>query len=75
MQARGHSPVNAGGTVVERSDLVVIITRLTSHGSMYAAKRLSRLHGRTAVVVRTCGVARLQLLLAQFNDSGLAQVA
>lgn len=53
---------------VQRSDVVVIITGLTSHGSMYAAKRLARLLGREAIVVRKSGSARLHLLLGELGD-------
>ena len=48
---------------IERSDVVIIITGLTSHGSMYAAKKLARLLGREAIILRKCGIARLPLLL------------
>lgn len=64
---RGISELRAA---VERADLVVIITGLTSHGSMYAAKRLARLLGREAIVVRKFGSARLQILLGEVSSRG-----
>lgn len=64
---RGISELRA---TVERSDVVVIITGLTSHGSMYAAKKLARLLGREAIIVRKCGIARLHLLLDALGCGG-----
>jgi hypothetical protein len=51
--------------VIERSDVVVILTQINSHGSMYLAKKVARQLGRGAFVLRTCGPARFQLLLQE----------
>jgi len=50
---------------VERANLVVILTEINSHGSMYLAKKVAHKLGRDAVVMRKCGPARFELLLAE----------
>jgi hypothetical protein len=62
----------AGGlrAVIERADLVVLQTVVNSHGSMYLAKKVARQLGKTLVVVRTCGPARLETLLEELRESG-----
>jgi hypothetical protein len=45
--------------------MVVFQTAINSHGSMYIAKRLSRQLGKAFVVLRKCGPARLEALLAE----------
>jgi hypothetical protein len=51
--------------VIQRADLVVILTEINCHGSMYLAKKLSRQLGREAIVLRKCGPAKFQTLLAE----------
>ena len=55
-------------TIIERADLVVLQTAINSHGSMYLAKKLARQLNKPFVVVRTCGPARLQSLLEQWQE-------
>src|SRR3982751_2795884 len=54
-------------SLIERADMVVFQTAINSHGSMYLAKRHARQRGKTFVVVRKCGPARLEVLLAELN--------
>ena len=51
--------------VIERADLVILLTEINSHGSMYLAKRVCRQIGREYQVLRKCGPAKFELLLEQ----------
>jgi hypothetical protein len=50
-------------TLVERSDFVVIVTDVNSHGAVLLAKRLVGKVGRASLVIRRCGASRFQALL------------
>ena len=49
--------------LVARSDLVVIVTEVNSHGAVQTTRRLLRTQRRPAVLVRRLGIARLLALL------------
>jgi hypothetical protein len=51
-------------SLIERADVVLFQTAINSHGSMYLAKRWTRQLGKEFVVIRKCGPARLETLLA-----------
>ena len=53
---------------VERADLVVILTEINSHGSMYLAKRWAHKLGREARVMRKCGPAKFEQLVAELDQ-------
>jgi hypothetical protein len=50
-------------TLVERSDFLVIITDVNSHGAVLLAKKAAQQIGRPSLVIRRCGTARFQMLL------------
>lgn len=56
--------------VIERSDVVLILTEINCHGSMYLAKRVARQLGRHAMVLRKCGPAKFQSVLAHLSANG-----
>jgi hypothetical protein len=56
-------------SLIERADMIVFQTAINSHGSMYLAKRHARQLGKAFVVVRKCGPARLEALLAELNSA------
>jgi len=49
--------------LVERSDFVIIVTDVNSHGAVLLAKKLAQRWGRASLVIRRCGSARFQALL------------
>jgi hypothetical protein len=49
--------------LVERSDFLVIVTDVNSHGAVLLAKKLAQRAGRASLVIRCCGTARFQALL------------
>jgi hypothetical protein len=54
-------------TLVERSQLLVIVTDVNSHGAVLLAKKVAAQLGRSSMVVRRCGTARFQALLDAVN--------
>jgi uncharacterized protein DUF2325 len=60
MAGRGSQDLK---NLVDRSDLVIILTDVNSHGAVIAARRMVREHGRASMVVRRLGAARFQALL------------
>jgi len=56
--------------VIERSDVVLILTEINCHGSMYLAKKVARQLGRNAMVMRKCGPAKFQAVLAHLSANG-----
>jgi hypothetical protein len=60
VHGRGAGELRA---LVERADLVVILTDVNSHGGVLLAKKLAQRSGRGALVLRRLGSARFQVLL------------
>jgi len=54
-------------TLVERSDFVVIVTDVNSHGAVLLAKKMVQQVGRGSLVIRRCGSSRFQALLEAIN--------
>ena len=50
-------------TLVERSEFLVIVTDVNSHGAVLLAKKAAAQLGRSSLVIRRCGSARFQALL------------
>jgi hypothetical protein len=50
-------------TLVERSDFLVVITDVNSHGAVLLAKKTANALGKPSLVIRRCGTARFQALL------------
>ena len=49
--------------IVERAELVLVVTDLNSHGGVQLAKKLCGRFGRASMVVKRCGNARFASLL------------
>ena len=54
--------------IVDRCDIVLIITDLNSHGAVQLARRRLRERGRTPLLVRRCGLSRFAALLAALQE-------
>jgi hypothetical protein len=50
-------------TLVDRSEFLVIVTDVNSHGAVLVAKKAAHQLGRPSLVIRRCGTARFQALL------------
>jgi hypothetical protein len=53
--------------LVERADLVVVVTEVNSHAGVIQARKLSRARGRACVLVRKMGAARFRAVLDEFG--------
>jgi hypothetical protein len=51
--------------IVDRADIVVVVTDVNSHGGVFRARLLSRNRGRRCVLVRRMGAARFRSLLGE----------
>jgi hypothetical protein len=60
--------------MVQRSQLVVVVTDVNSHGAVWQARRLARQYACSLVFVRRLGVARLRELVTT-HDPARAQSA
>ncbi|HEY3594251.1 MAG TPA: DUF2325 domain-containing protein [Polyangiaceae bacterium] len=67
VSGRGADSLKA---VIERADAVLILSEINCHGSMYLAKRVARQLGRNVVVLRKCGPAKFQTVLAHLEAYG-----
>jgi hypothetical protein len=58
---------NAEGlaAMVARAELVIIVTRVNSHGAMYIAKKAAAQQSKRALIVRNCTPSSFPVLLAQ----------
>jgi hypothetical protein len=59
-KGRGAEEIRA---VVKRSDMVVIVTNVNSHGGMGVAKDAAQKLNRDWVIMRTCGPSKFQEVL------------
>lgn len=62
MKGRGTSSLE---TLVEHSDIVVVITDVNSHGAVQTARKLVRQWDRRLLLVRRCGTSRFRDLLRE----------
>jgi hypothetical protein len=53
--------------LVERCDVVIIITDVNSHGAVQFARQRLRLSGREPVLLRRCGPSRFASLLGELS--------
>ena len=60
--------VDTLAAIVERSDLIVVITDVNSHGGMWSARRMARARGRRCVLVRRMGPSRFRALLGELEE-------
>lgn len=68
MHGRGQETLES---LVQRVDLVVIVTQINSHGAVQQARRLARRYERRELIVRSLGMAKFGGLIAACD----AQVA
>ena len=54
--------------LVERSDIVVVLTELNSHGAMYRAKDLAREKGRPFLALRRGSVSGLRKVMGALRQ-------
>ena len=65
LAGRGGESLSA---IVERSDLIVIITEVNSHAGVLAARKAARHYGKQCVLLRKLGAARFKALLDEYAN-------
>jgi len=53
--------------LVDRCDLVIVITEVNSHGAVLMTRRLMREAGRSLLLLRRFGVSRLAQVMEEFK--------
>jgi hypothetical protein len=61
-------------SLVERSDLVIVVTDVNSHAAVLGARKIARARGRRCVLVRRFGLARFRGLLDELDRSQLNEL-
>lgn len=69
LAGRGASTLEA---LVERADLVIVVTAVNSHGAVWRARKLAKLRHKQLLLLARCGVSRFGLLLAELSSPGAA---
>lgn len=62
LRGRGSSALEG---LVDRCDLVVVVTEVNSHGAVLLTRRLMREAGRSPILLRRFGVSRLMRVMAE----------
>jgi len=69
-QLNGGATVGELRTLIDRSDLVVIVTDLNSHNAVRLARRLARRAHRPARLVRRLGAAQFSAMVEGWATTG-----
>lgn len=64
MAGRGSGSLES---LVDRADLVIVITDINSHAAVIAARRYARAFGRQCLLVRRFGLSRFRVLLDELG--------
>jgi len=67
----GHLAGRGGATLdslVERCDVVVVVTDVNSHGAAWRTRKLARQRGSRCVLMSRCGPSKFMELLAQLSE-------
>jgi len=67
--------VHALEALIERADLLIIITDVNSHTGVQLARRLSVERGRTHLILRRCGASRFAELIDSLGVPPVAAAA
>ena len=55
-------------TLVERSDLVLVLTDVNSHAAVWRARRLAKQRGSRCILMSRCGPSKFASLLAELSE-------
>jgi hypothetical protein len=69
LAGRGAGTLEA---LVDRSDVVIVVTAVNSHGAVWRARKLAKLRGKRLLLLARCGVSRFGSLLAELSTPGAA---
>jgi hypothetical protein len=55
------------GTLVERCDVVIVVTDVNSHAAVWRARRLAKQRGSRCILLSRCGPSKFTALLEQLT--------
>lgn len=59
-------------SMVERSDLVIVVTSVNSHGAVWRARKLAKLRKKQLMLLARCGVSKFGSVLSELSTPGAA---
>ena len=59
-------------SVVDRSDLVIVVTAANSHGAVWRARKLAKLRKKRLLLLARRGVSKFESLLSEVSGPGAA---
>ena len=57
------------GTLVERCDVVIVVTDVNSHAAVWRVRRLAKQRGSRVILMSRCGPSKFTALLAEFSSA------
>jgi len=60
------------GTLVERCDVVIVVTDVNSHAAVWRVRRLVKQRGSRMILTSRCGPSKFTALLAELNAPAAA---
>ncbi|MET0793037.1 MAG: DUF2325 domain-containing protein [Polyangiaceae bacterium] len=61
------------GTLVERCDVVIVVTDVNSHAAVWRVRRLVKQRGSRMILTSRCGPSKFSALLAELNAQAVQQ--
>ena len=55
------------GTLVERCDVVIVVTDVNSHAAVWRVRRLAKQRGNRVILMSRCGPSKFTALLSEFS--------
>jgi hypothetical protein len=59
-------------SMIERSDLVIVVTSVNSHGAVWRARKLAKLRHKRLLLLARCGVSKFSAVLSELSTPGAA---
>jgi phosphoglycerate dehydrogenase-like enzyme len=69
LAGRGAGTLEA---LVERADIVIVVTAVNSHGAVWRARKLTKLRGKRLLLLARCGVSKFAALLSELSTPAAA---
>lgn len=55
-------------SLIERSDLVIVVTAVNSHGAVWQARKLAKLRKKRLLLLARCGVSKFGSVLSELSS-------
>ncbi|HYP89598.1 MAG TPA: DUF2325 domain-containing protein [Polyangiaceae bacterium] len=59
-------------SMIERSDVVIVVTSVNSHGAVWRARKLAKLRRKQLLLLARCGVSKFGSVLSELSTPGAA---